>query len=259
MTDNAPAVWQMVREAVAALGGSTTNAEVRNWIQTKYPGTNANTIGCQITSATVNHSSRVYYCGDRHPRLADNPTFDPFYRPEKGRIEMYDRTKHGLWEIYESANGRLAVRQADDVPPTGGDDDDSATGHAFAAEHHLRDYLAQHLDEVESGLQLFIDSNDVNGIEYVTPIGRIDILAIDKKEGFVVIELKVAKGPDSVAGQILRYKNWVKKHLADGAEVRGIIIAQRITDKIRYAICEDPDVTTLEYEIQLKIRPVAHL
>jgi hypothetical protein len=39
-----PPVWRMIREAVEALGGKTTNVEVRDWISAHYPGTNANTV-----------------------------------------------------------------------------------------------------------------------------------------------------------------------------------------------------------------------
>jgi hypothetical protein len=40
-----PPVWKMVKEAVEALGGTTTNIAVRDWILKKYPGTNPTTIG----------------------------------------------------------------------------------------------------------------------------------------------------------------------------------------------------------------------
>lgn len=257
MADTQPTVAKMVREAVATLGGSTTNAAVRDWILQKYPGTNTGTIHCEIMGATVNHASRIYYCADRRPRLANNPNLDPFYRPTRGQIETYDAAKHGQWEIYESDSGKLGVR-LEDQPSGNGNGVDGSNG--FAAEDHLRDYLAQHLEVIEPGLQLYIDNEkDVVGVEFVIPIGRIDILATDKNDDLVAIELKVGKGPDSVAGQILRYKNWLKKHLANGRKVRGIIIAQYISDKIRYAICDDPDITALEYEIELKIRPAAKL
>lgn len=56
----------------------------------------------------------------------------------------------------------------------------------FACSRH-RDYLAQHLADIEAGLDLYVDDNGVDGIEFVTPIGRIDILGTDKTGGFVVI------------------------------------------------------------------------
>jgi len=61
----------MVKEAVEALGGTTTNIAVRDWILKKYPGTNPTTIGCQIIVATVNHASRIHYPENQKPRLAE--------------------------------------------------------------------------------------------------------------------------------------------------------------------------------------------
>jgi endonuclease len=145
------------------------------------------------------------------------------------------------------------------VKPNGSDRKTTNQTNGFAAEAHLRDYLAQHLDEIEEGLEIYVDDADVTGVEYATPVGRIDILAIDAHGGLVVIELKVGRGPDAVAGQILRYKNWVKCHLAAGRQVRGIIIAQHVSDKIRYAIANDPEVSAREYQMHLTFVAVPRL
>lgn len=243
----------MVREAIEVLGGAASNVDVTSWVMGKYPGTNKTTIQCQMIAGTVNHPSRVHYGVDVRSRVCDNPLFDQFFRPESGRIELYSPEQHGMWELFETPDGRFSVRQCgDEVQPSADDD----TGHAFAAETHLRDYLAQHLDEIEPGLQLYVHPDERIGVEFITEVGRIDILAVDGQGAFVVIELKVARGPDSVAGQILRYKNWVKRHLANGQSVRGIIIAQQITDKIKYAIADDPEVAAKEYEIKIALRNV---
>jgi RecB family endonuclease NucS len=87
-------------------------------------------------------------------------------------------------------------------------------------------------------------------------VGKIDILAVDKDSGFVVIELKVSRGPDAVAGQVLRYKNWVKVNLAGNKLTRGIIVAGHVSDKILYAIASDPEVTAREYELSLSLREI---
>ena len=36
----------------------------------------------------------------------------------------------------------------------------------------------------------------------------------------------------------------------------GIIIAQHVSDKVLYAIAEDPDISAMEYEISLSLRAV---
>lgn len=73
MTDHPsrkPTVWEMVRQAVDALGGSTTNTDVRRWVWEKFPGTNRSTINCQLIAGSVNHPSRVHYGIDARPRPA---------------------------------------------------------------------------------------------------------------------------------------------------------------------------------------------
>jgi len=75
----------------------------------------------------------------------------------------------------------------------------------------------------------------------------------------VVIELKVGRGPDAVCGQLLRYKGWVKRHLAKGGRVRGYIIARHISDRIRYAVADVDDVYLKEYELDLRLKEVPEL
>ena len=109
-----PTVWEMVKEAVHALGGATTNTDVRKWVQNKYPNTNRSTINCQLIAGSVNCHTRVYYIPAK-VRRADNPELDIFFRPSKGQIELYDPTKHGYWEIYRNAEGKFSVRQSPDA------------------------------------------------------------------------------------------------------------------------------------------------
>jgi endonuclease len=90
-------------------------------------------------------------------------------------------------------------------------------------------------------------------------VGRIDILAVDAQGGLLVIELKVSRGPDAVCGQLLRYKGWVKRHLAQGWRVRGLIIAQHISDRIRYALADDPEVSLKEYVLNISLKDVPQL
>ena len=244
----------MVRDAVGALGGKTTNVAVRDWILNKYPGTNASTIQCQIIMCTVNHPSRVHYPPSARPHVSDGQ-YDFLFRSAKGQLERYEPERHDRWEVFKGEDGRLGVREIDGGNG-GGDEDGDEGGDAFAAEAHLRDYLVKHLDQIEKGLTLYVDEEGTAGVEYQTSIGRIDILAVDVEGGLVVVELKVSRGPDSAAGQVLRYKNWVRKHMAEDKGVRGIIIAQHVSEKLLYAIVSDPEISAKEYEIHLKLRDV---
>ena len=135
---------------------------------------------------------------------------------------------------------------------------EETAGAAFAAEAHLRDYLAQHLDLVEPGLKLYVDDDGNDGLEYNTRVvGRLDILAQDERGGFVVIELKVSRGVDAVVGQVLRYMGWIRHHLADGADVRGVVVVQRASQKLRYAAVEVRSVEVMEYALALTLSPAA--
>ena len=117
----------------------------------------------------------------------------------------------------------------------------------------------KHLDTVEPGLQLYSDDEGKDGVEYQTGVGRIDILAVDAQGSMVVIELKVSKGPDSVVGQLMRYKGWLKRHRAEGASVRGIIVASHISDRIRYAVADLPEISLKQYDLKIELRDVPHV
>ena len=90
------------------------------------------------------------------------------------------------------------------------DDENLFEQTGFAYESDLRDFLAKNLALSESGLCVFQDEG-ISGIEF--PVGGrfIDILATDKQNNNVVIELKVSKGYDRVIGQLLRYMAWIEK------------------------------------------------
>jgi endonuclease len=253
-------VWQMIRDA--AESGALTNATIKQWILSRYPGTNENTINTQILYCTVNAPSRV-----NDPSLARVKLglhhLDILYKIDRGTYERFNPDRHGLWQILKGDNGRFMVCRAGDsqelfddgreVSITTRGSDDSVG--AFAAETHLRDYLASNLHVIEPGLQPFVDEFGNGHVEYRTPVGNIDIIAVDQHGGLLVIELKVDRGSDVVAGQILRYVNWVRRHLADGRPVRGLIVAKSISERLLYSIDGDPSVEAREYEMTVSLKP----
>jgi RecB family endonuclease NucS len=130
----------------------------------------------------------------------------------------------------------------------------------FLLERDLQRYLAESLECIEPGLKLYEDE-DVKGLEFEAGGGRrIDILAVDKTGGFVVLELKVEKGYDRVVGQLLRYMNWVRKELAEpGQRVRGIIVCRTMSEDLRLACASINDVELFEYQLSVTVTKVPAL
>lgn len=264
MSEERPYVWQMLREGIDALGPRTTNVALRDWVLRKWPGTNSNTVSAQTTICTVNHPSRVHYPENSRPRPADG-RLDFLFRSSRGHLERYDRARHGAWEIAETPEGKRVVRQVAEptgeppVIPPGSPPAPGPTepGAGFAAEDHLRDFLAANLEKLEPGLQVFVGPEGDDGVELSTDVGRIDILGIAANGDLVVVELKVGRGQDAVVGQILRYIGWVRRHLAQGRRVRGIVVAQEISEALRYAIGTVPDVTLKTYALAISFGDVA--
>ncbi|MCY7393515.1 MAG: endonuclease NucS, partial [Leptolyngbyaceae cyanobacterium CAN_BIN12] len=85
----------------------------------------------------------------------------------------------------------------------------------------------------------------------------IDILAVDSKKDFVVIELKLSRGYDRAIGQLLRYMAWIQKNQADsGQKVRGIIVARGISEDLLLACSLMPNIHLFEYELSLLLKQV---
>ena len=253
-----PYVWQMVKEAIENLGGKATYSEIRKYIKEKYGEINEKTIVCQIIACTVNHPSRIHYLDNKKPRIA-NSKYDFLFTTGKGRVELYDPDRHGSWQICQDEYGKLIVAQAGlDESPEVVEDIEEEKELSFPVESHLRDFIAQNINAIKLNgrtLKLYIDEFDRDGVEYPTEVGIIDILATDD-EGFVVFELKLSQGPDKALGQILRYMGWVKKNLAKGKKVKGIIVAKHVNEKLKYAASVVDGITLFEYELNFKIKEI---
>lgn len=125
----------------------------------------------------------------------------------------------------------------------------------FAAENHLRDFLAKNPTCIEPGLTIYQDSGR-NGVEFTFNGGRIDILARDGSNRLVVIELKLGRGRNKVVGQLLYYMGWVDNNLGNEARCRGIIIAKDIPDDLALAVQRVPDVKLFRYNFSFTVEAV---
>lgn len=128
----------------------------------------------------------------------------------------------------------------------------------FPMEKQLEDFIVTNFNKINFGakLELYQDEKR-SGRQYQTPIGIIDLLAVDKeKKEFVIIELKKGGGSDVVVGQILRYMGWVKENLAKDHNVRGIIIVKEKDETLEYALKLMPTVSLFTYNVSFDVKKI---
>lgn len=125
----------------------------------------------------------------------------------------------------------------------------------FYMESQLEDFIIQNWDESELGkkYELIYEDGDLKSQQYLTDIGKIDILAKDKSDGsYVVIELKRNQTSDDTVGQVTRYMGWIEDKLGD-SDVKGIIIAGKYDEKLYYAQKMLKNIEVFLYEVNFKL------
>lgn len=251
-------VWKMVKDACEnATETPITYKFIREYIHNKYGDVNDRTITCQTIVCTVNLPARIHYPENKKERICDG-RYDFLFNIGKGKVEWYDPQKHGEWEIAKDENGKLSVRETRTVQPQpqeNGDEENSEESYIFAYESQLRDFIARNLSLIDSDLQLYVTDDGVDGVEFRTDVGIIDILAMDQNSNLAVFELKLSRGTDKALGQIQRYMGWLTKHMADDKNVKGIMIAKSIDEKLKYAVAVANNIELYEYEMNFDIRP----
>ena len=126
----------------------------------------------------------------------------------------------------------------------------------FAYENDLRNYLVKNLSVIEKGLKLY-ERNGIKGEEFFVSgtSRRIDILAVDKEDIYVIIELKVSRGYEKVVGQTLFYQSSIKSIFKQD-KVRVIIVAREITSEIKTATQFLTDFELFEYQLSCTLNKV---
>jgi len=244
----------MVKEAADHLNRKMNFSDINEYIEKKYGEVNENTLRATITLCTVNHSSRIHYPENKKARLAKG-NYDFLYQVDRGIFVPYDLEVHGLWEIYENKYGKLDIRQSGIEDREEEEDIEMI----FPLEDHLRDFIVKNIDSIKINgkrIKLFEDETGRKGVEYPIDVGRIDILAINEDNEYVIFELKVHKGSDKVMGQLLRYIGWIKKNLSGEKPIYGVIVAKYISKKLEYAASVLSNVHLFEYEIDFDLKKV---
>jgi len=138
------------------------------------------------------------------------------------------------------------------VPPdTSGEQEVYASEIPLSLERQLEDFLAANLSLIEPGLTIFQDEGGGVGRQYPTDVGVIDLLCKRANGELLVIELKKSRVSDVVVGQISRYLGWVKKHIANGEQVKGLILSHKADEKLGYAVSAHPALSLRYFKLKL--------
>jgi endonuclease len=247
----------MLKDLGLKPGQVFTTSRAIQWFAEHYPKLKAGSIRAHLVQASCNDRSRLH-----HP--ATNESDDLLTKVASGQFRLYEPGKDPA-PIHELIEGDVAREEALAEEP----EDEQVEGvgeplpgsSQFLLEKDLQNYLSRNLEVIEPGLRLYVDESEaITGLEVEAGGRRIDILAIDRNNGLVVLELKVSKGYDRVVGQLLRYVNWVRKELADpGQKVRGMILCRNMTEDLRLACAGVPNIELFEYQLSVTVKQVAPL
>ena len=216
------------------------------WFETYYPKIRRNTVAAHVEGMATNNGSHRKH----HPQIRPGrDEWNLFFKEGRNRFRLWSKDTDLAPEYGDTAEiaGPVVVT---DEPDDSGD-------RSFAYERNLQNYLAKNLALLEQGLKLYHDDDEqYDGIEFPAGNRYIDILAVGTDGAFVVIELKVSRGRDRTVGQLLRYLAWVKENLSKGAPVRGMIVANEISEDLKLASSMVSSVQLVEYEISFSLRQV---
>ena len=226
-----------VINALKEIGRVSSTKEVIDCVYKNYPDRpwKPVSIRCHLIGLSVNHPSSKHY-----PTLHRQACV--FY-VGNGKYKLFNPKEDNANTFQDFEN---------DVENVDSDEFIEAT---ISLERDLEQYIIRDLSQIEDGLKLYSEKG-ISGQQFNTEVGRIDILAKDKNNDFVVIELKAGTANYSVIGQILGYISWIRKNLAKGKRVRGIIIADDFDKRVKYASLELTNITLKRYEVSFKIKDV---
>jgi len=230
-----------------AHGQVISKEQMLSWFRSNYPKIKVSTISAHLIKMSVNAPSRIHY------NVNLNGEDDLFYQIDGSHFRLYER-QNDPPPLYEKKRPDGIIDDSTDSTDQIEGEEFHQTG--FAYESDLRDFLSQNLAIIEPGLRLY-EEEGIRGVEF--PVGGrfIDLLAIDKNNHYVIIELKVSKGYDRVIGQLLRYMAWIERnHAEPNQKVRGVIIAREISDDLHLATSKIPDVELFEYELSVSLRKI---
>lgn len=249
-------VRKLISDMIQALGlqpGQViTSGRAVSWFQTHYPKIQPSSVRINLVLLSTNDPNRLHH--------AVKPEDDLLFKVDRGQFRLYEPGKDPA-PIHEFMEGDVAQEEQSLDPDDEGEVAmPQVASSEFLLERDLQFYLAKNLHVIEPGLTLFKGDEGDDGFEFPAGNRYIDILAVDRDGGLVVLELKVSKGYDRVVGQLLRYVNWVRQNLATpGQRVRGMIVCRAISSDLKLACASISDVELFEYQLSVGVSKVPAL
>jgi len=232
----------MVHEIGINQGDVITRDQVIAWFHENYPKIKNATISAHFLKMSTNAPSRVHY------NVNLDGEDDLFFQIDSRRFRLYNPMSDPE-PIYKQPSTEVNNGEEESIEP-------ATEVREFAYEKDLQNFLSKNLTLIESGLHLY-EEEGITGIEFPAGNRFVDILALDKKKNYVVIELKVSRGYDRAVGQLLRYVGWISKNLADDNQsVRGILVAREISDDILLACSTVDNVDLYEYQLSVSLQKI---
>jgi len=205
-----------------------------------------------------NNKTKISDYLDNPPRYGDSFVFKSYTPTIQGNEVKYvsddnqaisnDMLKNNLNEIvnYYKKVFSLEIKKEDSPINQG----------LFYMEKQLEDFIIENWNKTEFGKKydLIYEDGELISQQFPTTIGKIDILAKDKKnKNYVVIELKKNQTSDDTIGQLSRYMGWIRQEKKD-ENVKGIIVAGAFDEKLKYAKSELKNSEAFLYEVDFKIK-----
>ena len=242
--------WQLMKDAIADFPEIFSTGDMLEWFAKRYPDLKDGTVRVHLRLACVNvkpdslHSKRV----------SENPQWPRLFKLDRTTYTDYRPEVHGTW----LEGKQVGAGPSEDEDAGDAEEADSS----FALEYHLEEFMEANWDSIDFGtpLEIWSGPNGEYGRQLETNgVGRIDFVCEEQSSNdLVVIELKRGRSSDRVVGQVLRYMGWVRKHLAGGRNVRGIIVTHEPDEGIRCAVAELPNVEAWTYGVSFSLNREAY-
>lgn len=115
VAEHSPAKYWRMLDAVDALGGVASVAEVRQWLERNMPGADYSDTRENLSHLTVNDPNRRHYDRSRPSFRSDQGhRRDVLYRSGEGaqtRYQRYVPSQHGVFDLIADADGRFRAVQ----------------------------------------------------------------------------------------------------------------------------------------------------